>query len=105
MRQTLLLCPLLAGLVLAGCNDPAGTTPILAEPACEIGSLDQGWGQCKEGQVMAFLPSSWGNEQLPVVAAALYCDFHHPVVHTHGGVSCVFTGARKQSQPQKPENK
>lgn len=94
MHKAFHLLPLLGLLALAGCNETAVKTAI--QPSlCEINTLEAGWDTCKEGQIMAFLPQFFGNEQLPVVAAALYCDFHYPIVYTAGGVSCVFTAARK----------
>lgn len=89
---------LVGASLLGGCNAESTTTPIVNGPVCEFNELNQGWAKCKEGQVLAFLPSSWGNEQLPVIATALYCDFHHPIVHTNGGVSCVYTSARKPAE-------
>lgn len=50
--------------------------------------------QCKEGQLSFFQPSTFGNEQLPLIAAASFCDFNHQVIQTNGGVVCVFTGQR-----------
>ena len=90
----------LAALPLAGCDLSSGlsSSPILSGPACEINDLSEGWSKCKNGQILAFLPGSWGNEQLPIVASALYCDFAHPIVHNHGGVSCVFTNSRKPAE-------
>jgi len=87
-----------------GCNAEPTTTPIINGAVCDINELDQGWDKCKEGQVLAFLPSSWGNEQLPIIATAFYCDFHHPIVQNNGGVSCVFTATRKPViEPAKEE--
>ena len=53
--------------------------------------------ECKNGDVMLFLPPSFGNEQLPIGISAAFCDFEHPVVHNAGGVSCIFTDARKKN--------
>lgn len=100
MRTPPLLLPILAFLTLTGCNEGGKTPPILDTPVCEINSLNEGWDKCKEGQVMAFLPPSFGNEQFPIIAIALYCDFHHPIAHTTGGVSCIFTSARKPPAQQ-----
>jgi hypothetical protein len=90
-------------ILLAGCNVEADTAPIINGPVCEISDLSQGWATCKQGQVLAFLPPTWGNEQLPIMAAALYCDFHHPIVHTNGGVTCVYTGTRKPVEVAREE--
>lgn len=45
---------------------------------------------CKPGQRIVFLPSRFGNEQLPVLFAAANCDLRYSVVITNGGVACVF---------------
>jgi len=44
--------------------------------------------QCEDGQILVFLPDSWGNDQLPIDVAALYCDFDHSIVYNNGGVTC-----------------
>jgi len=49
---------------------------------------------CKDGDLLVFLPARWGNEQIPIVAAAQFCDFRQTVVYNNGGLVCVFTGAR-----------
>jgi hypothetical protein len=101
-------------ILLSGCNSDAKTaavpkadkTPIVNGPLCEINDLNQGWDTCKEGQTLAFLPSTWGNEQLPIIATALYCDFHHPIVQNNGGVVCIYTGTRKPvAEPEKEPEK
>jgi hypothetical protein len=43
---------------------------------------------CEDGQILVFLPDSWGNDQLPIDVAALYCDFDHSIVYNNGGVTC-----------------
>ena len=50
---------------------------------------------CKEGELAWFMPSRWGNDQLPIAFAAAVCDFHHPIVWNNGGVACVYTQARR----------
>ncbi len=49
---------------------------------------------CREGQLAMFQPASFGNEQLPILAAATYCDFNYQIIHTNGAVLCVFTAKR-----------
>lgn len=75
--------------LLAGCSGSSASQ----NDAC-IYSNDDEAKQCKEGQIGFFRPHSWGNEQLPLNAAAVYCNFNHPVVHNDGGVVCVFTRKR-----------
>lgn len=50
--------------------------------------------KCTPGQLIFFRPTRWGNEQLPLTVAALYCDFSHQIVQNNGGVVCVFTDKR-----------
>jgi hypothetical protein len=45
---------------------------------------------CVPGQKVAFLPSRFGNEQLPVLFAAAHCDLRYSVVLTTGGVACIY---------------
>lgn len=45
---------------------------------------------CTPGQKVVFLPNSWGNEQLPVIFAAVNCDLRFNVAMTVGGVACIF---------------
>jgi len=59
-----------------------------------IAENDAEASKCGAGQLMFFRPARWGNEQLPLTAAALYCDFNHQIVQTNGGVVCVFTDKR-----------
>jgi len=49
---------------------------------------------CRDGQLAMFNPSSWGDEQLPLIVAATSCDWNHPVIHNKAGVVCVFTSQR-----------
>jgi len=45
---------------------------------------------CKAGQKIAFAPSSWGSEQLPILFASVNCDHRFSIAFTKGGVSCIF---------------
>jgi hypothetical protein len=45
---------------------------------------------CKPGQKVVFLPESFGNEQLPIIFAAVNCDHRYAVALTTGGVSCIY---------------
>lgn len=46
--------------------------------------------QCKKGQKIAFLPNSFGNEQLPILFIAGHCDLDYSVNLTNGGAVCIF---------------
>lgn len=48
---------------------------------------------CEPGERVLYTPNSWGNEQLPVRFAALYCDPRYSIALTKGAVSCVFEPA------------
>lgn len=98
-----------ATLLLAACNSqapaPAAVAP--AEPAgpdqsriCQVGDWHVA-SDCKAGQKIVFLPESFGNEQLPVLFAALNCDLRYQVVTTRGAVTCIF-GPIKPAAPAAP---
>lgn len=86
---TLLL--LHSGLLISGCNQPQ--PEINQHDICEV----KGWqkdvtaAECKPGQKVVFLPDSWGNEQLPILFAAVNCDHRFSIALTNGGVSCIYT--------------
>ncbi len=88
---------LVTGTVVSGCNQqtPATTTTeqrINQSALCEV----SGWqfdvvaSACKPGQKVVFLPESWGNEQLPVIFAAVNCDLRYNVAMTKGAVTCIY---------------
>ena len=94
-RQVLALAFL---ATLPGCS---GQPTVDQGELCLVGT-DEAAKTCKAGELMYFQPSRWGNEQLPLNIAAVYCDFNHPVMHTDAGVICVFTDKRLHllDQPQ-----
>lgn len=77
-------------LVLSGCGERA---QIDQSKMC-LASTDQDAKACKNGELVTFKPSSWGNEQLPLNIAAAYCDFNYEVMYNNSGVICVFTDKR-----------
>lgn len=79
-----------AALALTGCNQKA---QIDQSKMCMF-STDEGAKQCKAGELAWLKPSSWGNEQLPLGAAAAYCDFNYEIMYNNSGVICVFTDKR-----------
>lgn len=85
----------LTALVLAGCNLQAqmGQSKIDQSKLC-IYSTDEVAAKCKPGELSWFAPSSWGNEQSPLIVAAAYCDFNYQVMYNNSGVICVFTDKR-----------
>lgn len=87
--------------LLTGCSRPAeaparsvaADTPASAAidqaSLCEVDDYRIA-STCRPGQKIVFLPPSFGNEQLPVIFAALNCDLRYSVVLTKGAVSCIF---------------
>lgn len=93
-----ILCALSAIAALSACSGPSGSNPrapsdIDQSSVCVYDSAETA-KRCKDGQLSFFRPDSWGNEQFPLIVAASYCDFNHAVMHTKGGVVCVFTTQR-----------
>jgi hypothetical protein len=84
-----------AALSLSSCSALQGSstssTPDQAN-LCEV----KGWqhdvvaSACKPGQKVVFLPETFGNEQLPIIFAAVNCDHRYSVALTTGGVSCIY---------------
>lgn len=90
--STLTLC------LLIGCKPEAETVQQAAaaidqQRLCEV----KNWQKdvtalaCQPGQKLLFLPASFGNEQLPVLFAAVNCDHRFSIALTNGGVSCIYT--------------
>jgi hypothetical protein len=61
---------------------------------CEVRQWQQdvSSAECKTGQKVVFLPSSFGNEQLPILFAAVNCDLRYSTALTNGGVTCIYVG-------------
>jgi hypothetical protein len=101
---------LAVGAMLAGCwqsNEApkqvapqAASVQLAQEKICVTSEVRVESG-CEPGQRVVFMPHSWGNEQMPVMFAAMNCDLRYSVVMNNGGVTCVFLKAR---QPDKPES-
>ena len=80
---------------LSACTpSPPGQAETTVDQAslCVVGDIQRKTLEdaCKPGQKVAFLPSRWGSEQLPVIFAAFHCDLNHGVVSTNGGVTCIY---------------
>jgi len=82
---------------LAGCQEAASITEGPKTPAaqptlCVVSDFRQDVvaAQCTAGQPVAYLPDRFGNEQLPIMFAAVNCDLSKQVVHTNGGVACTY---------------
>ncbi|RNL67071.1 hypothetical protein [Zhongshania marina] len=85
---------------LSGCNlETLSAVSIDQESLCEV----SGWqkdvtaASCTEGQKVLFLPSSFGNEQLPVIFAAVNCDHRFSIALTNGAVSCIYSPLKAEA--------
>lgn len=91
----------LATLILTGCG---GDKSKSSDSEMEAAKLDQqviciskglrADSNCKPGQRVAFMPDTFGNEQMPVAFATINCDLRYAVVLTNGAVTCVYLPAR-----------
>lgn len=82
-------------LVLTGCFESLGrVSSIDQSTVCRFNDTEAA-KQCKHGQLAFFQPERFGNEQLPLMVAATYCDFSHPIIHNAGGVVCVLFAHRQ----------
>lgn len=90
---------------------PKTETSIDQANLCEV----KGWqhdvvsSTCKPGQKVIFLPSSFGNEQLPIIFAAVNCDLRYNIALTTGAVTCIYSPITppkpKSAEPAAPPNK
>lgn len=126
MKRTILRLAIPALLVasLAGCNRAASaphSSPVAAPPlavsrpqpdqahVCEVSNWQGNVSAavCKAGQKVAFIPANWGNEQTPILFAAVNCDLRYSVALTSGGVTCIYAGpmaAKAKAQDGGPKS-
>lgn len=55
---------------------------------CKVSNYFKAHG-CAPGDIVAFLPPSWGNEQMPISFIQDYCDFNEQIVMNKSGVICT----------------
>jgi hypothetical protein len=79
---------------LSACNQgsSSGSTTIDQSNLCVVTAWqhDEVAKECKPSQKVAFIPNSFGNEQLPVIFAAANCDLRYNVALTTGAVTCIY---------------
>lgn len=88
-----LLVPMILGV--AACSkfgDSSQQANLKPESLCIVNSYEKAAvaTACTPGQKIAFLPNRWGNEQLPIMFAALNCDLRYSVISNNGGVTCIY---------------
>jgi hypothetical protein len=118
MHQKILVAVISASILLASCNhdndhgrtaseqDQKGQTRL-----CQVSDVTSLFGEklaCEPGQKVAFLPDRFGNEQIPILFAAKFCDIRYGVVSNPGGVVCIYqpvapikTGKDKEPEGEK----
>ena len=77
--------------LLSACNNQ--TLKVDQSKLCHV-QTDEQAKSCNSGELILFQPRSFGNEQLPLMIAAAYCDTNYQIMHTKGAVMCVFTDKR-----------
>ncbi len=96
---------LIFSVLCCGCSqqDFQETSPINQNDLCEVDSLplEDVAGKCKPGQKVVYLPKTFGNDQLPIIFAAIHCDLRYSVALTKGAVACIYTPV-KQLNLKKP---
>jgi len=95
MCTNLILTAVASLTLLSSCTQNA--------PAIHVNAIDQAnlcevnaWSHdvvasvCRTGQKVVFLPRTFGNEQLPILFAAVNCDLRYSVALTSGAVTCIY---------------
>ncbi len=96
----ILVIPFVAATI-AGCSETKATVD--NSSICVVKVFDT-IPKCEEGKPIAFLPASWGNNQLPLYFIALHCDFNHQIVYNDGGVVCIYTAQRNKKLLEAPKS-
>lgn len=98
----------MTALLLTGCSGNAAPTPPVAPidqaSLCEVKHYGPATS-CQPGQKVVFLPASFGNEQLPILFAAINCDLRYQVALTKGAVTCIYAPVKlttDDTPPAKP---
>ena len=91
--KKLMLTVLLISATITGCKN--GSVVADNSSLCVVKVFDT-IPKCEEGKPIAFLPESWGNDQLPLYFIALHCDFNHQIIYNKGGVVCIYTAERNK---------
>ncbi|MBQ9619281.1 MAG: hypothetical protein IJR44_02190 [Neisseriaceae bacterium] len=113
MDISLKLCAVLTlSVLLTACDKlPQSTqTKTNQKNSVEIYSLPGDWAKsgketvqntmeelnknAKNGDIIVFLPRSWGNEQLPLYFVNMFCNTNYQVIMNKAGVVCTYTDIR-----------
>lgn len=108
MKKQLTLALLATVIAATGCTQhpeaKSAEATVDQSNLCEVNSWqhDAVASSCKPGQKVVFLPQSFGNEQLPIIFAAVNCDLRYHVALTTGAVTCIYnpiTPSAPKSEP------
>ncbi len=108
-KNTTVLALLMVAISLSACSQGAvdkGSAEARADlnqaELCEVSAWqrDVTSEACKQGQKVVFLPQRWGNEQLPILFAAVNCDLRYSVALTNGGVACIYNPLKPLEKKQ-----
>lgn len=93
-----------AACLTTACNQSNSQTDTVAQQkskalAEQLCAVDQNFdvSHCQNGNRFFFQPSRFGNEQLPIMVIATFCDIHQPVYFNNGGVVCIFKDEESSS--------
>lgn len=77
---------------------------LLQDQLCEVKFWQQELTSvfCKPGQKIVYLPNTFGNEQLPVIFAAVNCDMRYSIALTRGGVACIYAPSKIPDPADEP---
>lgn len=92
--KKLTLFAVCSSLILTSCLESVKNQGEDKSALCVIENKDDDVSRCEDGQLLVFLPNSWGNDQLPIIVAALFCNFDYSVVYNNGGVVCKLNKKR-----------
>lgn len=104
MKAKYLAVTAFASLVITGCDYSKADIAALADAPvqtalCMVQTNDYNKiaESCVKGEKIVFTPTRFGNEQLPVIFAAVNCDHRYSIALTKGAVSCIY----KPIEPEK----
>lgn len=110
-KSLALLATIASALAVAGCNEVNSTNVPAQVPSAS--AIDQknicqvdNWEResvaqsCSPGQKVIYLPTRWGNEQLPILFAAVNCDLQYAVVQSPGAVTCIYNPIKLDTEQQ-----
>lgn len=81
-----------ATLALGGCG--GGQPKTDQSHLCVFSDAASAKKSCHTGDVALYAPSTFGNEQLPLLMIAGYCDTNAPIQFNNGGFVCRFDSER-----------